>query len=256
MKRKFLIITMITAFVLTAAACGKKDVAEATSTISSVVEKVNETTTSIAEKVDNINPEPVKEDETKTDLSNLPEIEVPEVSDAAVSEENKYRNLSAEDNEKVKNKIPLSGMTPEELEAKIKYVWQVENAFEYEEPEWRADENAEDTMIWNDIPTQEAHYIWKILQEHPEYEDVTFEDYFGQGQYSKLMYAKGDNETLGMYLNSWYKYNEEQGPLYNKALAIVDEYMAQGLSENDAKIKGMNEHPEIWNLLPLTRADY
>lgn len=189
MRNKAITLLTITALVLGVSACGKKDVTSVVSEVTSVTEKVQETNTSIADKIDNINVD------EKTDLSNLPEIEVPDVPEVA---EEAGEEESSEG----------ATMTEEELNTAIES--RIENA----PTEWKNSFATENEMKEQSI----RNYVSELSENDNSLRDITLENYFGEN-YTIIPYAD-KYETLGEYSDAetaymWYDMDKSMSEILN-----------------------------------------
>ena len=193
MKNKAITLLTISFLLLGVSACGKKDVTSVVSEVTSVTEKVQETNTSIADKIDNINVD------EKTDLSNLPEIEVPDVpevvEEAGEAEEKEVGEVTA--------------MTEEEFVTIV---------------EAYATECSSDTQ-WMANATEEEkyeqalrNYVSELSENDDSLKNTTIEEYFGEN-YVNIPYAN-KNETLGEYSDAetaymWYGMDKSMSEILN-----------------------------------------
>ena len=195
MRNKAITLLTITALVLGVSACGKKDVTSVVSEVTSVTEKVQETNTSIADKIDNINVD------EKTDLSNLPEIEVPDVPDVPEVVEEAKKVEAGE----------VATMTIEEYNKEI-----VEYTAEYPIKEDDCDELFTAEMLQEQIASD---YILDLYKENESLANVTLGDYLGEA-IDKIPHAN-KNETFAEYSEA-----EDAYRTYDFEL-MVDDFMVE-----------------------------
>ena len=176
MTKKSVALLAMATLVLGLSACDAK---EEVSEVTSVTEKVQETNTSIADKIDNINVD------EKTDLSNLPDVEVPDVPEVV-----------EEAGEKEAGEV--AAMTIEEYNKEI-----AEFTAEYsiQSDEW--DENYTSEMIEEQIT---CDYILDTYKENASLANVTLGEYFGEA-INKIPHAHKD-ETFAKYREAEDSYRE------------------------------------------------
>ncbi len=189
MRNKAITLLTITALVLGVSACGKKDVTSVVSEVTSVTEKVQETNTSIADKIDNINVD------EKTDLSNLPEIEVPDVPEVVEDAE-------------VKETV---AMTIEEYDKAIK---KYTDDYPIQGEDWA--ESYTDEMKEEQI---KSDYIYELYDNNPSLADITLGEYFGEA-IDQIPHAD-KQETFAKYHEAEDAYRSYYTEL------LIDEFMVE-----------------------------
>lgn len=124
--KKFLTILLTISMALTMTACtgcNKKEIESTLSTVTSVVENVNKNVTSIAEKIDEIEPKTDLSKYEEVDVPELPEVsELPEVKETPSAEDNTLKVDAKKETEYTCNNKPVCGMTKEELTKEIETI--------------------------------------------------------------------------------------------------------------------------------------